>query len=158
MKTTVQISIETREGVYNISAEELGKLLGLRKREAINAVKVTLSQGNKSLFAIAEPDEEYPAITVDGEADEKKFFLANIELPNPMYPNDFTSRLYAGCANYETDGPIAIVKSRIDGKKPSGKAYVDGDILTKIVYVDTDEAQYRPWKGDLTQLPEHVED
>lgn len=101
--------------------------------------------------------EYFPGITVDGSFKGKDFYLANVELPNSDYPEDFVSRLYAGCADYESDAPIAMTKSNIYGEGPDFKSFSEFEKHTKIVYIDEDYAMAQTWTC-APFLREHAED
>lgn len=125
----------------------------------ITEAGILIEKDGVVLKAYAFPyEEDYPGIYIDGISGNHQFCLANVELPNESYPQDFAARLYAGCEEYECDSPIALVKSNCQGQRPNGDSFSEGENLTKIVYVDTDFAQFRPWREDGRPEPEHAED
>lgn len=120
---------------------------------------IFVDKNGESLQASVQPKEQdYPGITVDGfDADGEQVYLANAELPNETYPQSIAARLYAGYAAYEFDGPIAIVTHGIRDAEQTKQRAAEQKQFTKIVYVDPESAQHRPWK-EIPSMPEHVED
>lgn len=112
---------------------------------------------------IDSKEKDYPGIYLTAtDKNGRQFELAQAELPNIENPKNAIARLYAGCLDYEYDGPIAMVKHGMNmdadefecreaAAKPAHVMY------HKIVYVDADTAQYRSW-NELGAAPEHVED
>lgn len=157
-----------RNGIKRISLEELVKTFMPDEYQA-NISSVTLrikDEKGRMLHAGADLNEpEYPGILLDAEDSlGEKFCLAQAELPNPDSPKHAAARLYAGNLDYEYDRPIAKVMHEMDldpEKTKQNKQEAEKDLpwsmLHKIVYVDRDMAQYRPWCED-SGMPEHVED
>ena len=129
------------------------------KKKTINIedlLKLTDMDPNLSITQVALQIEKINGF--GGKDGKDLFWLANAELPNETYPNDFVARLYAGASDFEVDAPIAMVRSNADGVAPNGKPYTCLDDLDKIVYVDTDVASMRRWKDCVDEMPEHVQD
>lgn len=147
-------TLDGKEAVYTLDMI----LAALGVTGQVTQVDMVVKKDGRSLVATATPvNDEYPSIYVDGEIEgSERFYLANFELPNVSYPNDMVARLYAGAAGHEYDGPIALVKHTVDTQKLAERTASDKS-LTKVVYVDTEMAQYRSWNERLP-MPEHVED
>lgn len=143
---------------YNIklSVEDLMKALNLKDKP--DTIELGVENSDAEIIACARPPEnEYAGIDVDAYTKNGQlYYLANFELPNMDYKNDITARLYAGNAEYETDAPIALAKHNIHPENQQEK-YTSPDSPTKIVYIDTELAQFRRWENTLT-APEHAED
>lgn len=150
---------------FTLSLEQLLKAIGKDKYKA-NAVALNVTRDDITLTAMAYPGEnEYVGIDVDAhsEKDDMLYYLGNFELPSPTYENSIAARLYAGNSQFETDSPIALVRHDVKDKEKTEeniKKYENSPFgLHKIVYVDTELAQYRIWKGaGEKDLPEHMED
>ncbi len=158
---TVNLHITYADGKsIAVSLPDLLKALGQNK--AVSTIGLSVTQNQQSLVATLSPDEsDYPSITIDGvDKQNNPVYLTTVELPNADNPDAMTARLYAGVAEYETDEPIAFVRHKVDDPEfiqNHTRRKAAGEPVTKIVYVDTDAAQYRPWKGS-ENLPEHTED
>ena len=150
------------EQTFQISMADLAKLLQVPEKD-IETVGTKVEQQGCSLETdMRVNDNDYPGVDVDGTSPRGTFYLANVELPNADVPHAFTARLYAGCSEYETDSPIAMVKSDIHGVGKNQKAFTEDAELTKIVYVDNQTAASRKWcgewRGQGEEFPEHEED
>lgn len=119
----------------------------------VQSVGISVRRGSMELKATACPNEkEYPGISLDGTNNGTNLWIANAELPNKDDTDNIRARLYAGYEGSEFDGPIALVRHNVKTvPKPAKKP------PTKIVYIDTDAAQYRPWRENKP-MPEHAED
>lgn len=159
-KTTIKIQFcggEEKE----ISLQDILKMAGMqgKSEDDIYSVQTILriEETGTELKSSANRSDHFPGITVDGAFKGKDFYLANVELPNSDYPDDFVSRLYAGCADYESDAPIAMAKSNIYGEGPDFKSFSEFEKHTKIVYIDEDYAMAQTWTC-APFLREHAED
>ena len=150
----IALTVRTHDHAeHSISLETLLNTLGIDKDSA-DCVILEITQDGNDLTASAPVHEaEYPGIALDAHDNHNRvIYLANAELPNDDYPDTSVARLYAGYAQFETDAPIAAVFTPMRGSvlpeyKPAP---------TKLVYVDTELAQYRPWDHDAH--PEHLEE
>ena len=98
----------------------------------------------------AEYMDETPASAKRNTTMEKRLKI----LDEMVYPDSFTARLYAGCADAdETDSPVAFVRTSVKRDFPE---IPPTKPLKKLVYVDEDIAEKRTWKG--AHFPEHRED
>ena len=127
-----------------------------------NTIALIVKKEDKHLIAETYPYEtEYPGINVDATHDAHKLYITNIELPSVTCPKAITARLYAGYDAFETDGPIAIVKHTLQDKATlkalTTRAKEGKPMPTKLVYIDTDVSQFRPWHGAPEDLAEHQE-
>lgn len=128
-------------------------------------VGLEVEKDDASLAAVVSPFEnDYPGITLDGtDPDARTLFLAQCELPNVQYPDTITARLYAGYEACETDEPIVFMKHPLlkthEIERRAKLAGASGPrIRRKLVYVDGDLAEPRPWTslGDGEACrPEH---
>lgn len=125
-------------------------------------VGLEVEKDDASLAAVVSPFEnDYPGITLDGtDPDARTLFLAQCELPNVQYPDTITARLYAGYEACETDEPIVFMKHRLlkthEIERRAKLAGASGPrIRRKLVYVDGDLAEPRPWTslGDGEACP-----
>lgn len=138
-----------------ITAEQPESLVGGR----IQSIVLCVEHDGYELEAYASEEAEGCAgISIDGKSEDKIFYLAAVETPGEYCKDSFAARLYGGNCEYEADGPIALVKSKADGKKNNGTPYSIKDPLTKIVYIDRDCAVGRVWNDPTENLPEHLED
>lgn len=141
-----------------LSLADIAKTAGV-KPEEIATIFLNVQKGDENLFCETYPNErDYPGMYIGANSVAGTFTLAEAELPNQDAPDSFTTRLYAGCETYESDSPIAIVKSKCDGKRQNGTKYSLEDPLTKIVYVDTSLAAASPWNEYPEKMKEHCED
>ena len=148
------ISVKTNKGMYNISLEDIIRIIKKPKRESIEAVEMRIENAEGiAHVAHADIDEDFPSISVDGFHSDRQFYLANVEMPNECYPDSFTARLYAGCVADETDSPVAFVRTSVTREFGDDQTQ---NPLTKLVYVDDDIAEKRTWRGP--RFPEHRED
>lgn len=149
------------DGWYRrFTLQDIIKALGLPS--VPEEIILSCEQHGNCLTASVEPKEaEYPGITVDAtDSSGRQMYLANAELPNECFPDSITTRLYAGDSEFENDGPIAITKTKLmtdDDLSVRAEQTKGGRALTKIVYVNTETAQYRPWMENR-DMPEHAED
>ena len=159
MLSLVFTSVEGKKKTINI--EDLLKLTDMDPNLGRTQVALQIEKDGRTLEAAAFMDPNYPGFEINGfggKDGKDLFWLANAELPNETYPNDFVARLYAGASDFEVDSPIAMVRSNADGVAPNGKQHTCLDDLDKIVYVDTDVASMRRWKDCVEEMPEHVQD
>lgn len=165
MKTMeTYLVVKTPFDTYRLKLKDVLDALGIHG--AAEEAGLMIEKNGQMLYASTMPnEEEYPGIMVDGKVRYEVgdvtsgdlFWLGNFELPNPTYPHDMTARLYAGSASYEHDGPIALVKHQCDDMETNMKRANDNKAYHKIVYIDTEIAQDRPW-AEAEPMPEHVED
>lgn len=155
--------LRTGDDERHIPVQDLAILLGIS--EPVDQLAMGLERGNMRLFANIDVREaEYPGITVDAFTPEaRNIWLGRFELPCETYPTRIAARLYAGCERYETDEPIALVTHEVTDDARviyrAGRLKNPSDHLHKIVYVDQDIAEARPWSGcHEDDLPEHLED
>lgn len=139
-----------------LSVEDLMRALNLKDKPCV--IELGVENVDAEIIASARPSEnDYAGIDIDANTKNGQlYYLGNFELPNMDYENDIVARLYAGNAEYETDSPIALAKHSIKTENQQEK-YTSPDSPTKIVYVDTELAQFRRWENTLT-APEHAED
>ncbi len=150
----ITITVRTHDHMeHRISLDTLLDIMKISKDDT-DCVILKISQDGNDLAASAPVHEaEYPGVALDAhDAHGRTIYLANAELPNDDYPGTSVARLYAGYAEIETDAPIAAVFTPMRGTvlpeyRPAP---------TKLVYVDTELAQYRPW--DHRAHPEHLEE
>jgi hypothetical protein len=103
-------------------------------------------------------DCSHPGVNVFGtSADDKEFTLANVELPCDCYPEDFTTRVFAGCRDYEPDGPIALVKNSIIGFNVDGTPMTLDSVGKKLIFIDEDYAEIVGWNNE-PETCEHEND
>lgn len=160
---TLTIKFPNKE--LTLPLDVLLKAIGKDKHKA-QSVALNITKDDVTLTAMTYPGEnEYVGIDVDAHTkkDDMLYYLGNFELPAPDYENSIAARLYAGNSQFETDSPIALVRHDVKDKEKTEeniKKYENNtDGPHKIVYVDTDLAQYRNWTGtNEDELPEHVED
>lgn len=151
------VTIQIKDKKFSLS--EICNALGVA-----NARDVTIDLENegKHISILTNDNDCYPSVMVMGKVEDRELNLAEIELPNPDFPEDFTLRVYAGNPAYETDAWIALVKSNAAGKSVVNKKFSARDELTKIIYVDDDLATAKSFDafGDVpyNRLPEHLED
>ena len=143
--------------VKTLTLAELMQMAGFERNDKLCGVRFSTEKDGYKLVADASLDPNYPGFNIDGYNGDKLFWLANAETPNKSWPHDFVARLYAGAFDYETDAPIAMVKSNSEGVKTNGLPYSPEENLTKNVFVDCDIAAMQVWKenGDMA---EHKED
>lgn len=93
---------------------------------------VSVKKPQGTLTAAICDDDAFPGIDVDGQREDRLYYLANVELPNSSNPEEFVSRLYAGDSEKGIDYPIARVHSLVDGKDDNKKTtvYFDKDAAT----------------------------
>lgn len=153
MKTSIRIF--TDKGTMDVSLEELIRENKALKKACIEGFEMCVENDEgTSLVAHADIDEEFPFIDIDGYHNDRRFYLVSTEMPNECYPDSFTARLYAGCADAdETDSPVAFVRTSVKRDFPE---IPPTKPLKKLVYVDEDIAEKRTWKG--AHFPEHRED
>lgn len=162
-KFTLTIKFPNEE--LTLPLDVLLEAIGKDKCKA-QSVALNVTRDDVTLTAIAYPGEnEYVGIDVDAHSkkDDMLYYLGNFELPSPTYENSIAARLYAGNSQFETDSPIALVRHDVKDKEKTEeniRKYENSPFgLHKIVYVDTELAQYRTWNGaGEKDLPEHVED
>lgn len=128
-------------------------------------IGLEVEKDDASLAAMTSPFEnDYPGITLDGtDSNGRTMFLAQCELPNVQYPDAVTARLYAGYEDCETDAPVVFMKHRLLGtpevERRKAIAGTSGPrVRRKLVYVDGDLAESRPWTNlgnGETGRPEH---
>lgn len=121
---------------------------------------VSLEVEHDGMKLVADTDareEEYRGITIAGYAHNRDYNLASVELPGGMCPDSFTSMLYAGCTEYESDEPIACVKSSVEWLEP-GCSLLEPPEVTKCVYVEESVAVPLKWDNRVHMLKEHLED
>lgn len=151
------VKIAKKDGSpVKISLADILKCAGVSEEDVSSVAFVTEKDGCR-LEATVSSDSMYPGFSIDGYNGDRPFWLANVELPNESYPHDFVARLYAGCADYETDEPIAMVKSNADGENWKGEVYTDETKLTKNVFVDCQAAAFMLWREE-DSMKEHRED
>ena len=155
--------VKTGSEEHHLSLQDLAMLLGLK--EPVAELEIGLSRDRIVLKASLQPKEaDYPGITVDGFTPQAgDVYLGNFELPCETYPTRIAARLYAGCHQYETDGPIAVVTHEItDDARVMYRASKYGGRprpMRKLVYVDHDLAGSRTWREPGEEnMPEHQED
>ena len=157
--TGVIVKYEDKSQVIPI--QTLLAALGLDSNELPTELCIFVQKNGAKLVAACDPRErDFPGITVGGfDSDQNELFLAEAELPNNEYPHSVSTRLYAGYSSYETDAPIAIVTHDIQDREKLQQRASDPNhpVFNKIVHVDTDVAQYLPWR-EAGELPEHAED
>ena len=162
MKTRPEIAINFRSNdgaLVSVPLDTLIEKLGIGI--PVDEITMTMEQDCNRIELAVEPAEtEYPGVFIDAiDRNGKTMCIAYAELPNETFPDQITARLYAGYQEHEYDGPIALVKHRIEDPariKELEALAESGRGLTKLVYVDTEAAAWRPWRGD--DGPEHNED
>lgn len=116
---------------------------------------VAVKQDGTCLTALTdiEPSGEYPGIVVDGhDANGEKIYVARAELPSEDFPNAVTAMLYAGYENYETNEPVAVVRTSLMSREELNAAAQSGSGLPrKIVYINDDVACSRSDKHGIDQ-------
>ena len=149
----IVLRLKTRYEDIAVPIASIARHMGLGG-DVTEAELVVANKAGELSASVDATDCQYPGLTIDGyNADGDQLWLAEAELPNESYPTAVSARLYAGYAGQEFDGPIALVKHDIS--KPPAP---DGTKApTKIVYVDTETAQYRSWR-ETSPMPEHAED
>lgn len=166
----ITITLKFPDTVLEVTLEDLINrctpiFSNLEERDCCE-IKLNVKKDGMALFATARPNEnEYVGLDVDATTEDgaQLYYLGNFELPCPTYENSIAGRLYAGDARFETDSPVTLVRHDVQNKEK-----IDANIKKygnspfgphKIVYVDTELAQYRNWTGTKEdELPEHVED
>lgn len=159
------LTIQFPHEKFTVPLDYLLKAIGKEKYKA-QSVALNVTRDDVTLTAMVYPGEnEYVGLDVDAysEKDDMLYYLGNFELPSPTYENSIAARLYAGNSQFETDSPVALVRHDVKNKTKTEeniRKYENShDGPHKIVYVDTDLAQYRNWTGtNEDELPEHVED
>lgn len=121
--------------VMALTAEEILALAGFKDVKVYSAALSVESDG-KSLTAMTSVQEpEFVGMYLDGADGDRELCLAHAELPSLEYSN-FTTRLFAGDSETETDSPIAFM---VHGRRP------DKDDSRRLVYIDHDYAAARDW-------------
>lgn len=157
-KNEIAVTIRALSGKQmTLPLDQLMDLVGFDKKDVPYTVQISTQKADRQLKADVSLDPDYPGIHIEGYSNGKLFDLVRAELPNETYPNEFVARLYAGCTEYESDSPIAMVKSNVDGVTPTGTPYTADDELTKNVYINRPIAQACCW-NQPEPLPEHMED
>lgn len=156
----IKFAIQYQDAQNNSQTREiplalLAKLAGLDHCGTLGA-QLIVERGDESLVASTYQSHDFPSITVDGKKGDSLLWLSENELPNSDYPGKFTSRLYAGDCDTETDCPIAAVVSSLGNKEGAGP-----EIARKIIHVDYDYAVARQWgeaADEHGNLKEHETD
>lgn len=159
-KTEIYLELAGNEQTARVDIADLIRVLGLKGFMSPESVALVVEKDDMRLIAKTDTNEQdYPAITIDGEANGDAYYLAQAELPNESYPTCMTARLYAGNSEYEVDSPIAITLHECTDSEmvKRRKAAYDESYMTKLVYVDYDEAQAKQWKSSENMV-EHRED
>lgn len=107
-------------------------------------VSLVLENGNASLVATAYFDGAAYGIHMDGEVQEKSYYLCNAELPSKSLSTDaIVTRLYCGKSDRETDSPVALMShnSREDRDETKRILFYDGEQVeaVNIAGKDSDE-------------------
>lgn len=157
-KNDISVTIRALDGrQMTLPLGQLMKLAGFSKNAVPCMVQFSTQKDGRQLLADISLEPDFPGIRISGYSNKKMFDLAGVELPNEDNPNEFVARLYAGCTEYESDAPVAMVKSNADGMAPTGAPYTADDELTKNVFVNRPIAQPCCWNAP-EPLPEHKED
>lgn len=130
MNISLKISDKNTEKTINLG--ELCNLLGINEAE-LQGLSLNIEKHGANLKAAVNLDDNYPGLSIDGETQDEVYYLATVELPNNDYPLAYTSRLYAGRSDTETDCPIAMVLSNICEESAFGDVY---DRALRCVYID----------------------
>lgn len=146
MNISLKISDKNTEKTINLG--ELCKLLGINEAE-LQGLSLNIEKHGANLKAAVNLDDNFPGLAIDGETQDKLYYLATVELPNNEYPLAYTSRLYAGRSDTETDCPIAMVLSNICEEPAFGDAY---DKALRCVYIDEYFAVGKPWVGTFSYI------
>lgn len=141
MNISLKISDKTTQ--KTISLSELCSLLGINEAE-LQDLSLHIEKNGAALKSVVSLDEEYPGFTIDGETKDNIYYLAGVELPNTDYPLAYTTRLYAGCSDRETDCPIAMVLSNICEEPAFAEVCKKA---LRCVYIDEEFAVGKPWVG-----------
>lgn len=141
MNISLKISDKTTQ--ETISLGELCSLLGINEAE-LQGLSLQIEKNGAVLKSVVSLDEEYPGFAIDGETKDNIYYLAGAELPNTDYPLAYTTRLYAGCQDRETDCPIAMVLSNICDEPASAEGCKKA---LRCVYIDEEFAVGKPWFG-----------
>ena len=141
MNISLKISDKNTEKTINLG--ELCKLLGINEAE-LQGLSLHIEKNGAALKSVVSLDEEYPGFTIDGETKDNIYYLAGVELPNTDYPLAYTTRLYAGCSDRETDCPIAMVLSNICDEPAFAEVCKKA---LRCVYIDEEFAVGKPWVG-----------
>lgn len=121
----------------------------------------TEHEGVRLIVSTEAGEKDYPGFNVDAkDRNGRDIYLANMEFPNESFPDSVATRLYAGYADFETDEPIALVRTRLRSveeidRLDEATAAMNG--MRKYVHVDYDAAAVRNWKSNK-DLEEHVEE
>lgn len=141
MNISLKISDKTTQKTITLS--ELCSLLGINEAE-LQDLSLHIEKNGAALKSVVNLDEEYPGFTIDGETKDNIYYLAGVELPNTDYPLAYTTRLYAGCSDRETDCPIAMVLSNICEEPAFAEVCKKA---LRCVYIDEEFAVGKPWVG-----------
>lgn len=125
--------------------------------------KAELVVRHDGVAVFAQPTDaaetDYPGMNIDGaDAGNNQIFLANVELPNTDYPDSITSRLYNGYADFESDEPAALMRTRLREPEETarlGKYADEKQAFRKILYVDRDICETRTWGSDTSDEHEY---
>lgn len=162
----VNLAVTVQKQKFQFPLKELMEiLLPSYKLDDIQEIQLEIEEKDCGVLRaeIDSKEKDYPGIYLTAtDKNGRQFELAQAELPNTENPDKAVARLYAGDLDYEYDGPIAMVKhemnldsAELERRKEAAKHAVVGH--HKIVYVDTDTAQYRVWR-ETGAAPEHAED
>lgn len=146
MNISLKISDKNAEKTINLG--ELCKLLEINEAE-LQGLSLNIEKHGANLKAAVNLDDNYPGLSIDGETQDEIYYLATVELPNNDYPLAYTSQLYAGRSDTETDCPIAMVLSNICEESAFGDVY---DRALRCVYIDEAFAVGKPWVGTFSYI------
>lgn len=158
------ISIKIGIGTKVLTLDQICAKFGLKNgQNDTSHILVDIENNGNHIKAAIHDHEKFPSIELTGKTKNREFMLACIEPPNPDFPEDFTTKIYAGCPEYETETWIALTKHNKNAKSVTNEPYNPSDELTKIVYIDDDVATAKTLDayGDdvpYDRLPEHKED
>lgn len=162
----IKLALTVQDRRFQFPIKELMEiLLPNYKPDDVREIRLEIEEKDCGVLRaeIDNKEKDYPGIYLTAtDKNGRQFELAQAELPNEDNPDKAVARLYAGDLDYEYDGPIAMVKHKmnldsaeLERRKEAAKHAVIGH--HKIVYVDTDTAQYRVWR-ETGAAPEHAED
>lgn len=102
----LKINTKTESKIFTL--KEIAEKLGVDPD--ILSVSLFIDTDRGLMEAHAYDDGEYGGVDVDGYKDDKHYYMTNAELPTPSDNMPaFVGRLYAGNADQETNGPVAVM-------------------------------------------------
>lgn len=136
MKVTLKYKTDNNDRKeMALTANEILALAGFKGAKAYETA-LTVERDGKSLTASTSVQPDYVGMYLDGADGGRELSLAHAELPSMDY-SSFTTRLFAGDTETETDSPIALM---LHGTRP------DEDESRRLVYIDGDYAAARDWR------------